>query len=116
MDKMGQMDMDMTLNMSLGNDSLPLFLKEGTFFQFFYPSNMYDEYTQYIIYDETNFIANFGGYLGLLLGSSVLTFYDGGKIWMGKLYLWMNSKFKSATNYLYASYQVSTSTDRQMYV
>ena len=29
----------------------------------------YNEYTQYLSYDGNNFIADFGGYLGLLLGS-----------------------------------------------
>ena len=27
---------------------------------------MYDEHKQYLIYDETHLIADFGGYLGLL--------------------------------------------------
>ena len=31
---------------------------------------------QYYIYDGANFIADFGGYLGLLLGYSLLAFYD----------------------------------------
>ena len=38
-----------------------------------------DEFTvreQYLIYDYANFVADFGGYLGLLLGYSVLGFYD----------------------------------------
>ncbi len=32
---------------------------------------------QYLTYDGNDFIADFGGYLGLLLGHSLLTFYDG---------------------------------------
>ena len=35
-------------------------------FQLYFPSTMYDEHKQYLIYDETHLIADFGGYLGLL--------------------------------------------------
>ena len=31
---------------------------------------------QYLTYDGNDFVADFGGYLGLLLGHSLLTFYD----------------------------------------
>ena len=47
---------------------------------------MYYERTQYLIYQNPNFIADFGGYLGLLLGCSLLTFYDQGKEWIIELY------------------------------
>ena len=33
-----------------------------------------------LAYDYTNFIADFGGYLGLLLGASILSIYD---FWIG---------------------------------
>ena len=36
----------------------------------------YEEKKQYLTYDNNNFVADFGGYLGLLLGHSVLTFYE----------------------------------------
>ena len=36
----------------------------------------YEEKKQYLTYDENCFVADFGGYLGLLLGHSVLTFYE----------------------------------------
>ena len=36
----------------------------------------YEEKKQYLTYDINDFVADFGGYLGLLLGHSVLTFYD----------------------------------------
>ena len=41
----------------------------------------YTEYEQYLTYDYRSFVADFGGYLGLLLGSSLLTFYDLFKRW-----------------------------------
>ena len=31
---------------------------------------------EYLTYDGNDFVADFGGYLGLLLGHSILTFYD----------------------------------------
>ena len=31
---------------------------------------------KYLTYDGNDFVADFGGYLGLLLGHSILTFYD----------------------------------------
>lgn len=44
------------------------------------------------LYDFYNFIADFGGYLGLLLGGSILTVFDG--ITNISKYLWQNrSKF-----------------------
>ena len=46
----------------------------------------YNEVTQYLNYDQYNFIADFGGYLGLLLGSSLLTFYDLFKYWFTLLW------------------------------
>ena len=46
----------------------------------------YNEYTHYLSYDNNNFIADFGGYLGLLLGSSLLTFYDLFKQWISSLW------------------------------
>ena len=36
---------------------------------------------QYYTYDSKSLVADFGGYLGLLLGSSLLTFYDLFKSW-----------------------------------
>ena len=37
---------------------------------------MYSIAPQFYIYDTPNLIADFGGYLGLLLGYSLLGFYD----------------------------------------
>ena len=38
-------------------------------------SNLYSS-KEYFIYDINSFIADFGGYLGLLLGASVITLYE----------------------------------------
>ena len=61
-------------------------------FQFYFPSTMYDERKQYLIYDKTHFIADFGGYLGLLLGSSLLSVYDKVKRWLKSLIKLMSEK------------------------
>jgi hypothetical protein len=43
---------------------------------------------QYYVYDSDSFIADIGGYLGLCLGMSMLTFYDMAVMlttgWIGK--------------------------------
>jgi hypothetical protein len=44
-----------------------------------YGSTKFERKTQYLTYDLSNFVADFGGYLGLLLGHSLLSFYDFGK-------------------------------------
>merc|ERR1712207_47042 len=54
-------------------DRLTLFL--------FYPSGRYEKVKQDYIYTQDDFIADVGGYLGLCLGMSILTFYDAG-IWL----------------------------------
>ena len=58
----------------------------GTTFSFIIPSNTYYERKQYTIYAWNNFVADFGGYLGLLLGSSLLTLYDEGKELIAKIF------------------------------
>jgi hypothetical protein len=42
----------------------------------FFSSGRYNEKTQYWIYDMNNLIADIGGYLGLLLGYSLLSLYN----------------------------------------
>ena len=37
--------------------------------------NSYNEEEDYVIYDVNSFIADVGGYMGLLLGSSLLSVY-----------------------------------------
>ncbi len=41
-----------------------------------YPSGRYIEYSYYYSYTGSSFFADVGGYLGLLLGHSLLSFYD----------------------------------------
>ena len=43
---------------------------------FYYASNKIRVKEEYYTYDSSNLIADFGGYLGLLLGYSILGFYD----------------------------------------
>lgn len=54
-------------------DRLTLFL--------FYPSGRYEKVKQQYIYVKDDFVADVGGYLGLCLGMSILTFYDAG-VWL----------------------------------
>ena len=54
--------------------------------QLYLPSAMYDERKQYLIYDMTHFTADFGGYLGLLLGGSLPSLYDKLKRWLKSLH------------------------------
>ena len=46
---------------------------------FFYPSGAYKEKVYYYTYEFSDYIADIGGYMGLLLGCSILSFYDGFK-------------------------------------
>ena len=55
--------------------------------QFYYAGSKYDITSQYLAYDIENVIADTGGFLGLLLGYSLLGFYDMAKSALGK-YLW----------------------------
>ena len=43
--------------------------------EFIMPESSYNEEEQYIIYDVDSFIADVGGYMGLLLGSSLLSLF-----------------------------------------
>jgi hypothetical protein len=43
---------------------------------FYYTSGRYNYMEDYYTYDEFSFFADVGGYLGLLLGHSILSFYD----------------------------------------
>ena len=44
---------------------------------FFYASGRYVEKTYYYVYDWVHLLADLGGYMGLLLGFSLLSIYDG---------------------------------------
>ena len=49
---------------------------------FFYATGKYKKKSYYYTYDWSTFVADVGGYMGLLLGHSLLSFYDGVKfIW-----------------------------------
>ncbi len=42
----------------------------------YFPTNEYIEKTEYFLYGFPSLMADFGGYLGLLLGHSLLSLYD----------------------------------------
>jgi hypothetical protein len=44
---------------------------------FFFETYTYEVKNQYYVYGSDSFIADIGGYLGLCLGMSIHTFYDG---------------------------------------
>jgi hypothetical protein len=46
------------------------------FLYYFYASGRYEEKEYYYSYDANSFLADAGGYLGLVLGHSLLSFYD----------------------------------------
>ena len=48
-------------------------------FYYYYGSGRYTLKTYYYSYDWNSFFADVGGFLGLLLGHSLLSFYDVGK-------------------------------------
>ena len=60
--------------------------------QLYLPGAMYEERKQYLIYDMTHFTADFGGYLGLLLGGSLLSLYDKVKRWLKALHKLLSEK------------------------
>ena len=47
-----------------------------------YLNGRYEVRKQYLLYDMNTFIADVGGYLGLLLGCSFLSLYGGVEKWM----------------------------------
>ena len=46
------------------------------------PTGRYEEREQYVVYDSDSFIADVGGFLGLLLGHSMLSLYQLGAQWI----------------------------------
>ena len=52
---------------------------------FYYPSGSYKEKTYYYTYEFSDYIADIGGYMGLLLGYSLISFYDGFKYMLKKI-------------------------------
>ena len=53
--------------------------------QLYYPNNKITVKEEYYVYDASNIIADFGGFLGLLLGYSILGFYDSSAILLKRL-------------------------------
>ena len=51
---------------------------------FEYRDGMYNHNEEYLVYDYNNFIADIGGYLGLLLGHSVFSVYSMSADWITK--------------------------------
>ena len=45
----------------------------------------YEEREQYIIYDTSSFIADVGGYMGLMLGVSIMSIYNNAETLLKKL-------------------------------
>ena len=56
----------------------------------FFGSNTYEVKEQYLLYGGSNLVADFGGFLGLLLSCSLLSFYDMGKDGIFRFYSWIN--------------------------
>ena len=54
----------------------PNFDKDAWVFECFFGKDRFPIREQYSTYDFQNLLADFGGYLGLLLGYSLLGFYD----------------------------------------
>ncbi len=53
--------------------------------ELYYASNRFMQEEQYYTYGVGNLVADIGGYLGLLLGHSIINFYDWGKALWSKL-------------------------------
>ena len=53
--------------------------KPMLFLKFFYGNGRYFVNEQYYTYGPNSFVADFGGYLGLLLGHSILSVFDFGR-------------------------------------
>ena len=60
---------------------------------FFFEDDLYQLQEEYIVYDINDFIADVGGYLGLLLGHSVLSIYFTSVEWFTHTKIW-RSLFK----------------------
>ena len=60
---------------------------------FTYEDGSYNLHEEYIVYDTSNFIADVGGYLGLLMGHSLLSIYYLSTDWMSKVKIWRYEKY-----------------------
>ena len=63
--------------------------KGSTFtLEFQFDNEVYKSREEYILYDGNSFIADVGGYLGLLLGHSMLSIYSRFVEWLSKFNIW----------------------------
>ena len=64
-----------------------------------------------LIYDEFNFIGDFGGYMGILLGFSILSIFDviSKWVWINMSHLWMRNLLNFASNFclFFATFECS---------
>ena len=56
--------------------------------KFLYHDGTFIKREEYLVYDTSNFIADVGGYLGLLVGQSILGIYYMSADWVTKMKLW----------------------------
>ena len=56
--------------------------------KFLYHDGTFNLREEYLVYDTSNFIADVGGYLGLLVGQSILGIYYMSADWVTKMKLW----------------------------
>ena len=56
--------------------------------EFQFEDGSYHTTEEYIVYDTDSFLADIGGYLGLLLGHSILSVYSGFVDWLSKGKIW----------------------------
>ena len=66
------------------DEDMPFIPGPYLFLQMYYPTNDYLERSEYFIYGEPSHVADFGGYLGLLMVHSLLLLYDQGKLFCRK--------------------------------
>jgi hypothetical protein len=62
----------------------------------YYPSGNYVVAREYDTYDLSSFIGDVGGYLGLCLGMSILSFYDAALIVANKILRFVMVKLNSS--------------------
>ena len=58
----------------------------------------FDSRSQYYDYDFNSFIADVGGFLGLLLGHSIYSFYQAAADWMKKMNISRSSKARKRSD------------------
>ena len=69
---------------TLGDDEI-VGKKQALKLYLYFKNGQYDEREQYIIYDYNSFIADVGGYMGLLLGMSMQGMFEIVEDWLVRL-------------------------------